>query len=56
MHRQLEQLNAEIGRIKAALKEGIANPRTRGQEVERLEALTREAEQLELHIEQAERR
>jgi len=28
---------------------------TRGQEVERLEALTREAEQLELHIQQAER-
>ena len=55
MHRQLEQLNGEIGRIKAALKEGIANPRTRGQEVERLEALTREAEQLELHIQQAER-
>src|SRR5258706_8362053 len=55
LHRQLEQLNDEIGRIKAALKEGIANPRTRGQEVERLEALTREAEQLELHIQQAER-
>jgi len=55
MHRQLDELNAEIGRIKAALKEGIANPRTRAQEVERLEALTREAEQLELHIQQAER-
>ncbi len=35
-----------------ALKEGIPNPRTRSQEIERLEALTRESEQLESRIEQ----
>jgi hypothetical protein len=42
----------EIARIKTALKEGIPNPRVRAQEIERLEALTRESEQLELRIQQ----
>ncbi len=46
------QSSKEIGRIKTALKEGIPNPRTRSQEIERLEALTRESEQLESRIEQ----
>ena len=44
------EVEKEIGRIKTALKDGIPNARTRAQEVERLEALTREAEQLELRI------
>jgi hypothetical protein len=52
LNRRLAELEKEIGRIKTALKDGIPNPRTRAQEVERLEALTREAEQLELRIEQ----
>jgi uncharacterized protein DUF2799 len=51
-NRRLTELEREISRIKNALKEGIPNPRTRAMEVERLEALTREAEQLENHISQ----
>jgi hypothetical protein len=46
----------DIARTKAALKDGIPNPRSRAAEVERLEALTREAQQLELRIQEAERR
>jgi len=48
-------VNREIGRSKQALTEGIPNPRARANEVEKLEALTREAEQLEQRIQQAER-
>lgn len=54
LSRQLADVEKEIARIKAALKEGIPNPRTRAQEVERLEALTREAEQLDARIRQLE--
>lgn len=56
LHRRLGEVQAEIGRIKTALKEGIPNPRTRGMEVERLEAFTREAEQLETSIARLESR
>ncbi len=52
LNRRRAELDKEIGRIKTALKEGIHNPRTRSQEIERLEALTRESEQLESRIEQ----
>jgi hypothetical protein len=52
LNRRLGEVNGEIGRIKNALKEGIPNARTRAMEVERLEALTREAEQLESRIAQ----
>jgi hypothetical protein len=52
LHRRLNEVNQDIARVKAALKEGIPNPRTRASEVERLEALTREAEQLESRIQQ----
>ncbi|HEV3010610.1 MAG TPA: DUF2799 domain-containing protein [Burkholderiales bacterium] len=52
LHRQLAEVEKDIARTKTALKEGIPNPRTRANEVERLEALTREAEQLELRIQQ----
>ena len=52
LHRRLEEVNRDIARTKTALKEGIPNPRARANEVERLEALTREAEQLESRIEQ----
>ena len=52
LNRRRAELDKEIGRIKTALKEGIPNPRTRSQEIERLEALTRESEQLESRIEQ----
>lgn len=54
LSRQHAELEKEIARIKAALKEGIPNPRTRAQEVERLESLTREAEQLDARIRQLE--
>jgi Protein of unknown function (DUF2799) len=56
LHRRLAEVDKDIARTKTALKDGIANPRTRANEVERLEALTREAEQLELRIQDAERR
>jgi len=52
LNRRLDEVEREIGRIKTALKEGIPNARTRANEVERLEALTREAEQLESRIQQ----
>ena len=55
LHRRLEEVNREIGRSKQALTEGTPNPRARANEVEKLEALTREAEQLEQRIQQAER-
>jgi hypothetical protein len=56
LNRRLDETEREIGRIKTALKEGIPNPRTRAMEVERLETLTREAEQFEARIREAERR
>lgn len=56
LHRRLGEVQGEIGRIKTALKEGIPNPRTRAMEVERLEAFTREAEQLETTIARVEGR
>lgn len=48
--RRLASVQGEIDRSKAALKAGIPNPRERAREVERLEAMTREAEQLEQAI------
>lgn len=56
LQRRLGEVEKDIARIKTALKEGIPNPRTRAQEIERLEALTRESEQLELRIQEAEAR
>ena len=56
LNRRLDEVNKDIARTKTALKDGIPNPRTRANEVERLEALTREAEQLELRVQEAERR
>ncbi len=50
LQRRLDEVHKEIARIKNALKEGIPSPRTRAIEVERLEAFTREAEQLETKI------
>jgi hypothetical protein len=47
VERQLQEVHAEMSRVKTALKEGIPNPRIRAREVERLEDLTREAAQLE---------
>jgi hypothetical protein len=52
LHRRLDEVEKDIARTKSALKDGIPNPRSRANEVERLEALTREAEQLELRIQQ----
>ncbi|MGA8048706.1 MAG: DUF2799 domain-containing protein [Burkholderiales bacterium] len=45
--RRLDSVHEQIRQSKAALKAGIPNPRDRAREVERLEDLTREAEQLE---------
>lgn len=53
LQRQLDEANRELTRVKTALKEGIPNPRTRAAEIERLEALTREAAELESRIAQS---
>ena len=50
INRQLASVQAEIRKSKEALKEGIRDPRQRAREVERLEALSREAENLEREI------
>src|SRR5512138_1564485 len=50
LQRQLDQVQREITQTKAALKEGIADPRARARQVERLETLTREADQVEARI------
>jgi hypothetical protein len=50
LQRRHDEVQKEITRIKTALKEGIPSPRARAVEVERLEAFTREAEQLEAKI------
>ena len=53
LHRRLDEVNKELARTRAALKEGIPNPRARASELERLEALTREAAELEARIRSA---
>jgi hypothetical protein len=50
LHRRLGEVQSQIARSKALLKDGIPNPRLRGIEVERLEDLTRESAQLEARI------
>jgi hypothetical protein len=56
LHRRLETVQEQIRRSKAALTAGIPNPKARAAEAERLEDLSREAEQLEMRIEARERR
>ena len=50
LNRQLSSLQSEIRKSKEALKDGIRDPRARAREVERLEALSRDAESLEAAI------
>src|SRR5262245_13606325 len=50
VRRRLDTVNEQIRKSRAALTAGIPNPRARAEEVERLEALSREAEQLEQRI------
>jgi hypothetical protein len=52
LHRRLDEVQREIARTKAALTEGIKDPRLRAEHVERLEALTRESDALEARIAQ----
>ena len=52
LHRRLDEVQREIARTKAALTEGIKDPRLRAEQVERLEALTRESDALEARIAQ----
>ena len=55
LHRRLDEVEKDIARTKTALKDGIPSPRARANEIERLEALTREAQSLQWQIQQAER-
>src|SRR5687768_11127744 len=50
LNRRLDETRREIARIKAAITAGIASPRSRAMELERLEVHTREAEQLEARL------
>lgn len=50
LNRRLAEVQAEIGRSRARLKEGLPSPRARAAEVERLEELTRESVALEARI------
>jgi hypothetical protein len=56
LNRQLGDVQKQIARSKALLKDGIPNPRQRASEVERLEDLTRESGQLETKIARLETR
>jgi hypothetical protein len=56
LNRQLSDVQKQIARSKAALKEGIPNPRQRASEVERLEDLARESSELETKIARLESR
>ena len=56
LHRSLNGVQKQIARSKVLLKEGIPNPRQRAAEVERLEDLSREAEQLEATLARLESR
>jgi uncharacterized protein DUF2799 len=56
LRHRLETVNEQIRKTRAALSAGIPNPRARADEVERLEALSREAVQLEQKIAALERR
>jgi len=49
-------VNEQIRKTRGALSAGIPNARARADEVERLESLSREAEQLEQKIAALERR
>jgi hypothetical protein len=56
LRRRLDTVEEQIRKTKAALAAGIPNPRTRSAEAERLEDLSREAEQLEQRLAALERR
>jgi len=56
LHARLSSVEREIGSIKESLKDGTRNPRERAGQVDRLESLSREAEQLDVQIARLERR
>lgn len=56
LRHRLDTVNEQIRKTRGALSAGIPNPRTRADEVDRLESLSREAEQLEQKIAAQERR
>jgi hypothetical protein len=56
LERRLASVEGEIRRIKDALAAGIRDPQTRAYETDRLEALSREAQDLEREIARASRR
>ena len=56
LQKRLDEVNADIKKTKAGLSEPGVSPRTRGQLAERLEDLSREAEQLEQQLARAQSR
>jgi hypothetical protein len=55
LHSRLASVEREIAALKASLKDGVRSPKERSDQVERLEALTRESEQLDARIARLER-
>lgn len=53
---ELKAVENEIARSKAAITAGIRDPRERAREVERLDSLSRQADQLEARVREAEAR
>jgi hypothetical protein len=56
LYRERDEIDREIAKTRTALREGIPEPRARARAIERLEQLTREAEQMQTRIQAAERR
>jgi hypothetical protein len=56
LHRERDEIEREIAKTRTALRDGIPEPRARARAIERLEQLTREAEQMQARIQAAERR
>ncbi|HET7672820.1 MAG TPA: DUF2799 domain-containing protein [Burkholderiales bacterium] len=56
LYRERDEIERETTKTRNALREGIPEPRARARAIERLEQLTREAEQIQGRIQAAERR
>ena len=56
LQKRLDEVNADLKKTKAGLSEPGVSPRTRGQLAERLEDLSREAQQLEQQLARAQSR
>ena len=56
LYRERDEIERETTKTRTALRDGIPDPRARARAIERLEQLTRDAEQMKARIDAAERR